>query len=267
MANIEIANRSFVGLATLTMQRVSDGVIYNWPVPQSFNLATNIEIQQKETRTSQGRKSRAGSYVKGEMPELTISYTYIQPEMVGFQVGNQLATGTLDVGIPRYLEVTKNAYDGAASGFLFNGLAEDLVGVTASKLTDAGLSVSLTYSPYATFDEGVDDSFAFGADGALLFSDNLVANRDVVMLLAPATVTGNVLSETLVGTHRLYASLINDQNQVTLFKAENVTPNLEGTTIEFGGDGGMEIKLFLNNVPGSCRAWSMVETDIKVACI
>lgn len=267
MANIEIANRSFVGLATLTMQRVADGVIYNWPVPNTFNLSTNIEIQQKETRTSQGRKTRAGSFVKGEMPELSINYTYLQPEMIGFQVGNQLAAGTLDTGIPRYLEVTKNEYPGAAAGFLFNGMAEDLAGVVGSVLTDAGLSVALTYGTYATFDPTTDNSFAFGADGALKFSDNLVANRDIVMILAPSTVAGNVLSEAVVGTHRLYATLINDQNKVTLFKAENVTPNLEGTSIEFGGDGGMEIKLYLNNVPGSCRAWDFVETDISVACV
>jgi hypothetical protein len=265
---LSINNRSFVGIASLVLERQSDGVLLNWPVPQTFVLNTNIEQRIQETRSNQGRKVRAGSYVAGEMPELTISYSYIQPEMIGFTVGNQMAAGSFSTFIPKRLEVTKAAYSGAAAGELFNGIAADVAGSKASVTRD-GLSASLTRVTYDTFvgtSPENDDTWALGADGALKFSANLVSAREVVTLLVPVSATGNGLSNILVGAHKLYATLINTLNKVTLFEAPSVTPNLEGRSVDFGGEG-LEVQLFLNNAPGECRSWKIIDTEYTVSCI
>ena len=73
-----------------------------------------------------------------------------------------------------------------------------------ASVTRDGLSTQLTQQNFGTFDgtsPANDDSFALGADGALLFSDNLVTNNDVVALLIPHSVTGIRLSDILVGPH------------------------------------------------------------------
>jgi hypothetical protein len=265
---ITVNQRTYVGISSLLMKRKSDNVVLTWPVPNTFVLNTNIEQRIQEGRNSQGRKVRTGSYVTGEMPELTISYSYIQPEMISFNTGNQQASGTFGTFIPRLLEVSRDSYAADATGFLLDGVAADAAGATAS-VTRLGVSVALNRQPFATFDgtsPANDDSFAIGADGALLFSDNLVTNRDVVAILIPNTVTGIKLSDVLVGPHELYATMIDTRNKVSVFEALNVTPNIEGRTLDFGGEG-MEISLFVNNLPGECRAWNVLNTELSVNCL
>jgi hypothetical protein len=202
------------------------------------------------------------------MPDLSIQYSYIQPEMIGFQIGNQMATGTFGTFAPRSLVVTKASYPAAAEGYLFEGVTADPVTAQGSVIR-AGLSTPLTRTAFAAF-AGVspanDDSFAVGADGALMFSDNLVTNRDVVMLLLPISIIGIRLSDILIGPHSLYATLVNTENKLTFFEAFSVTPNLEGRSVDFGGEGGMELGLFLNNPPGECRAFQITDSQIRVGC-
>lgn len=261
---ITINQRTYVGISSLLMKRKSDGVVLTWPVPNTFSLNTNIEQRIQEGRNAQGRKVRTGSYVVGEMPELNISYNYIQPEMISFNTGNQQATGTFDTSIPKLIEVAKAEYAGDATGFLFEGVTEDNA-ATAASVTRGGVSTALTREEFATFDGSVEDSFAIGADGALKFSDNLVAAREIVAILIPHNITGIRLSDVLVGPHELYATLVDTRNKVSIFEALNVTPNVEGRSLDFGGEG-MEISLFLNNLPGDCRSWQITNTELSVAC-
>lgn len=264
---IFVNQRTYVGISSLLMKRKSDGVVLTWPVPNSFVLNTNIEQRIQEGRNAQGRKVRTGSYVSGEMPDLNISYSYIQPEMISFNTGNEQASGTFGTFIPRLLEVSQASYPADATGFLLNGVVEDDANAVASVTRD-GLSVNLTRQPFATFDgtsPANDDSYALGADGALLFSDNLVTANDVVSLLIPHSITGIKLSDILVGPHELYATMVDTRNKVSVFEALNVTPNLEGRSIDFGGEG-MEIPLLVNNPPGECRGWNIINTELSVAC-
>ena len=262
---ISVNQRTYVGIASLQLKRKSDGVVLNWPQPQTFVLNTNIEQRVQEGRNAQGRKVRTGSYNAGEMPELTISYTYVQPEMISFNLGNQFATGTFDQFLPRTLEVTKNTYAAAAVGSIYEGITEDDATAAAS-VTRNGISTALTRVATASFDAETDDTWALGADGALEFANNLVTAQEVVTLLLPNSVTGIKLSDVLVGPHELYAFLIDTRNKVSIFSATNVSPNLEGRTVDFGSEG-MEISLFLNNPPGACRAFEMLATELSVDCL
>jgi hypothetical protein len=247
------------------MKRKSDGVVLNWPTPDNFTLATNIEQRVQMGRNKQGRKVRTGSYVAGTTPELSISYNYIQPEMLSFNVGNEQAAGTFDTYIPLLMEVSSNEVAGDAAGYLMQGVVANDARVSAS-VTRNLLSTALTRQDYDTFDPTTDDSFALGADGALKYSNNLVAANELVSLLIPHNVTGITLSDVLVGPHEVYALMVDTLNQITIFEARNVTPNVEGKSIDFGGEG-LEMSLFLNNLPGECSAWNVYATPLKVACI
>ena len=262
---ISVNQRTYVGIASLQLKRKSDGVVLNWPQPQTFVLNTNIEQRIQEGRNAQGRKVRTGSYNAGEMPDLTIAYTYVQPEMISFNLGNQFASGTFDQFLPRTLEVTKNTYAGGAIGSIYNGITADDATAAASVTRD-GISTALTRVADATFDPVTDDTWALGADGALQFADNLVAAQEVVTLLLPNSVTGIKLSDVLVGPHELYAFLVDTRNKITIFSATNVSPNLEGRSVDFGSEG-MEISLFLNNPPGACRAFDVLATELSVECL
>jgi len=263
---LDSLNRTFVGVSSLVIKRKSDNTVLNWPIPSTFNLDIGIEQRVQESRNNQARKVRASSYVAGEQPTLSISYSQIQPEMIGFSVGNQLATGTFATYIPKVLQVTKASYPASTTGFLFFGVAADEALATASYTKD-GVSTKLTREVFATFDGETDDTYAVGDDGAVKFSDNLVSGQQVVTYLVPSDVTGLRISDVLVGTHEVYATMVDTLNQVSIFEAYAATPNLEGRSIDFGGEGGLEISLFLNNPPGECRAWNLISLTDKVACI
>jgi len=269
---IAINTRTFVGISDLKIQRQSDGVVYSWPQPETFVLSTNVEQRVQTGRDTQGKMVRLNSYVGGEMPQLSIQYQYLQPEMVAFQIGKQLASGTFDTFVPRSLAVLRGEYSAAAAGFLYHGIDADdaaalgaLTGASASVTRD-GISTALDPQPYATFVAATDDTYAVGDDGALKFSNNLVANQELVTMLIPTAVTGARLSEVFVGPLRVFATLVDTRNRVTLFEAFNASADLEGRSIDFNS-GSVEISLLLNNLPGTCGSWSIIDlSGTQVSC-
>lgn len=269
---IQINTRTFVGISNLLLQRQSDGVIFSWPQPETFVLNTGITEVIQNGRDALGRKVRSNTYVSEEMPELTIQYQYMHPELISFQVGKQLVLGTYDTFIPRSLVVRQAEYPAAATGFLFNGVlateteaAGALVGASASYTDENGISTALTRQPYATFAGATPLSFAVGDDGALKFSDDLVTDSALVTMLIPAPVTGARISETLVGPMRLFATMVDTNSKVSIFEAPNVSANLSGRSVDVGG-GSLELAMYLNFQAGSCSSWSLLSLDSSVTC-
>jgi hypothetical protein len=271
---IQINTRTFVGISNLLLQRQSDGVIFSWPQPETFVLNTNIEEVEQTGRATDGRKTRLNTYINGEMPTLNITYSYISGEMLAFQVGKLMSSGTFDTFVPRSLVVREAEYDAAASGFLYNGvLATDaeaagaLNGAAASYTDpDTKVSTALTRQAFASFNAATDDSFAVGDDGALKFSTNLVSANTLVTMLIPASIAGAKISETLIGPMRMYATMISTDNTVTIFEAPNCSASLAGRSADFGA-GNLEMSMFLNNETGTCGSWSIIETPLSVGCL
>jgi hypothetical protein len=270
---IQINTRTFVGISNLLLQRQSDGVIFSWPQPETFVLNTNVEEREQMGRSADGRMTRLNTYIAGETPTLSVTYNYISGEMLAFQVGKQLVSGTFDTFIPRSLVVREISYSAAAAGFLYNGVLQTdaetagaLNGASASYTDpDTKASTALTRAAFDTFDESVDDQFAVGDDGALKFSTNLATANTLVTMLIPASIAGAKISETLVGPMRLYATMVSTDNTVTIFEAPNCSASLAGRSADFSA-GNLEMTMFLNNEPGSCSSWSILETPLKIAC-
>lgn len=263
---ISIINRTFVGISELKLKRLSDGLLYNWPIPDNFSVQDNKEQKRQYTRNAQGRRVPANNYISGEDPVLTISYTHMQPEMIAFRVGNLFEEDTKNVFLNKTLEVTTNNFAGATtSAELGFGISADLTDTTASKVGSNGLSFPLVRAAYATFDPAVADTFAQGANGALKFSNNLVTAKEIISVQMPYTVTGLTIGDNLVGPHSVVATLVDTNNKVAIFYAPVATPNLDGAGFTPGGDA-MEIPLFLNNPPGACRSWDLIYTNKEVRC-
>ena len=267
--SIAINNLTYVGVAYLSIERVSDGLVYAFPAPQGFTVNTGASMRQQEGRNSLARSVRTGAYVTGEMPELTISYNYMSAELIAFSMGNELISGTFDSYYPKLIEVTQADIPGdTVIGNILNGLSADVSAIAAYKKD--GISISLTRQPYATFDGTSptnNDSFAIGADGALKFSNNLVTGREVVAMKIPKSMTGVSISEVLVGQLEIQAALVDTLNQITIFEATNASVNMEGKTFDFSGEGGTEFNFFLNNPPGACRSWDLIATTDTVSCL
>lgn len=266
--SIAINNLTYVSVAYLSIERVSDGLVYAFPSPQGFTVNTGITMRQQEGRNALARNVRTGAYATGEMPELVISYNYMNAELIAFSMGNELISGSFSSYYPKLVSVTAAAIPGDATvGSILNGISADVAASAAYKKD--GVSVALTRQPYATFtgaSPANDDSFAIGANGALKFSDNLVSERAVVALKIPKTMTGVSISEVLVGQLEIHAALVDTLNQITIFEAPNASVNMEGKTFDFSGEGGIEFNFFLNNPPGACRAWDLIATTDTVSC-
>lgn len=267
--SISVNNLTYVGVAYLTIQRVQDGLVYAFPAPQGFTVNTGISMRQQEGRNALARNVRTGAYASGEMPELVISYNYMNAELIAFSMGNELISGTFSSYYPKLVQVTGASMPGdTVVGNILNGLAADVAAIAAYKKD--GVSISLTRQPYATFSGGSpanDDSFAIGVNGALKFSDNLVTGREVVAMKIPKAFTGVSISDVLVGQLEIQAALVDTMNQITIFQATNASVNMEGKTFDFSGEGGVEFNFFLNNPPGGCRSWDLIATTNTVSCV
>lgn len=263
---IALNNRSFVGMATLTVERLRDGLVYNFPVPQNFVLIPNIQQKIQLTRDATGREARARTYVTGEQPELTITYQHMRPELISFAVGNELISGSYSTHLPKVLQVLQNNYAAAATGYLGKGVVADAVSSASYIDATTNASVALTQQPFASIDVATDTlSFAVGLDGALIFSDDVVALKPVVAISIPYTFTANAWGDLLQGDHRITATMVDTENTISIFQAPLCTVNLQGSQINTASDA-FELKFYVNTPPGACRSYNLYETTLKVAC-
>lgn len=262
---VSVFNESFVGISELKFQRISDNFVLNLPTPANFVVQEGKQQKIQRTKSAQGRTVRASTYISGEEPTLSVDYMHSQPEIMAFRMGNQFEESLYDIRIARTIEVTKNSYAGAEDGYLGHGIEADDEGAVASLREPAGLSVPLVRVAFAAFDPTATRSFAVGANGAMKFSNDLVAAREVISAIIPHQVTGLAFGDGLVGPHRVVANLVDTQNRVWVFTADNVTPNVEGSAFDPSAET-MQLPFFVNNPPGACRGWNLNSTGQKVKC-
>lgn len=260
---IALLNETFKGISELKMYRHSDGLLYHLPTPQNFVLQDQKEQRMQYTRDWMGRRTRANTYVVATEASLSISYSVVNPELLAFRIGTYFESKTNDLYFTRSYTVTQNNFPAYALGSFGKGIVADADAKASKKV--GYISTPLTIQPYATFTPATANSFAVGADGALKFSDNLVAARETVSVMIPYTLTGLSIGDEIVGGHSLVAHLVTTENKVVVFTAFNVTPDLNGASIDASAEG-LEIPLFVNIVPGGCYSYQMVYTNLSVEC-
>lgn len=260
---VSVLNRTFKGLADLKLRRTSDGALYHLPVPSTFVVDNNIEQRIQYTRTGQGERARASSFVAGREPMLRIVYSHMQPETVQFKIGNEFESKTSTLKFVKSFTVTANDFPAVASGTLGYNVVADAP--SQASITRNNISFQLTQVPIGSFDATVADTFAVGANFNVKFSNNLVTAGETLSLQTQESFTYLGIGDNLVGAHSCVATLITTENKVVIFSAPFITPDLSGSGIDPGADQ-LEIPFFLNNQPGSCFPYEMSWLNVTVAC-
>lgn len=266
---ISVQYRTYKGISNLNILRKSDGVLYSWPKPNTFILNDGQEQVNQMTRNDLGEMSSINNYTQSRVPLLQIGYAQLQLELFAFQTGFQLTSGTFDVGVPRQVivptdgliagaTVATNAYFGMAQ----DGLVGDLSDVFAA-INDDGISVALTPVLWTGAQPAGPNEIAFGPDGALYFSSDLVGC--VVSVRNPWNVDANSISNTLVGEVSIQVAMVNSVNKVDFINIPTAIIDTAGTPFEPGADA-FTINLRPIQEPGACLAYNMFETNQEVSC-
>ena len=266
---IAVQYRTYKGISNLNILRKADGVLYSWPKPVSFILNDGQAQVNQMTRNDLGEMSSINNFTNERVPMLQLGYQQLQLEMFSFQTGFTATSGTFDCGVPRQVivpddgliagaTVAANAYFGMAQ----DGLVGDLSDVYAS-INDDGVSVNLTPVFWTGAQPAGPNEVAFGPDGALYFSSDLVGC--VVSLLNPYNVTATTISNTLVGEVEINVAMVNSNNRLTFLNIPAAIIETAGTPFEPGTDS-FTINLRLIQQPGDCLAYAIKETQKLVSC-
>jgi hypothetical protein len=273
-SGIEINNRSVKGVSRLSLKRLGDGLIYNLPSPMNVAINQGVEQRVQGGRSDTGLMVNLFSYKTGEKPTLTTSFGHYNPELIALRVGNQIETTTIDEYYPLMVWVKKGEYAGASTGKLGFGIAED-VGLSATIKPQASIkeinqSEMLTQEAFASYSSwrSSNKRFAVGANGALAFSDDIVAAQHVVTLLLPMTGAGTRISELSAGAHEVRALVVDNLDDVHLLVVPSCTLDLSGASLDFSAES-LELVWFLNSPPGSCKTWNLYSpiANRGVACV
>ena len=260
---IQILNTTFKGLADLKFLRHSDDVLMHWPTPQNFVLQDTKEQRIQMSRNNFGERTRVRTYTVSQESTLSVAYSHMQPELLAFRFGRYFEQNTKDLFYIQTYTVTKTSYDPVTTGFYGFGITADADAKASIK--EGHLSVELTQQPFATFVPTTLKSFAVGANGAVKFSNDLLAARETVSLLVPYSISALGIGDELVGDHSVRAKLVDTNNEIVLFYAPNVTPNLDGAALDPSADT-LELPLFVNTPPGACFSFELEWTGLKVKC-
>lgn len=267
---ITVQYRTYKGISNLNILRKSDGVLYSWPKPTTFVLNDGQEQINQMTRNDLGEMSSIGNFVTSRVPLLQIGYQQLQVELFSFQTGFQNTSGTYDVGVPRQVIVPSDGQIAGATaaneayfGMAQDGLIGDLSDCFAS-INDDGISANLTPVFWTGSQPAGPNEVAFGPDGALYFSADLV--DCVVSLRNPYNVDAVSISSLLVGEVSVNVAMVSSNNKLTFLEIPSAIIDTSGTPFEPGTDN-FGVNLRLIQQPGRCLAYQLYETDKLVSCV
>lgn len=261
---VSVLNRTFKGIAELKLKRSKDGAILHLPTPNTFMVDNNVEEKIQYTRTAQGERSRAGSYISGREPVLKISYSHVQPETLQFKIGNEFEEKTSELKFAKSYTITQSVYPAVdTSGTLGYNVVVDAP--TQVSITRNNVSFQLTQVPFSSFDATVADTFAIGARLIVKFSNNLVAASETASMLTTETFTGLGIGDNIVGAHSIIANIITTQNQLVIFRANYIVPSIAGSGFDASAEQ-VEVPFFINTQAGECFPYEMFWTNVTLSC-
>ncbi len=266
---ISVQYRTYKGISNLNILRKSDGVLYSWPKPVTFVLQDGQEQTNQMTRNDLGEMSSINNFTTSRIPLLQIGYQQLQLELFAFQTGFQVTSGTFDVGVPRQVIVPSDGLIAGATsaGNAYFGMAQDGIAGDQSDLfaaiNDDGIESQLTVVLWTGTQPAGPNEVAFGPNGALYFSADLVGC--VVSVRNPWNVDATTISNLLVGEVSIQAAMVDSNNKLTFLNVPTAIIDTAGTPFEPGTDV-FNVNLRLIQEPGACLAYNLFETQQLVSC-
>jgi len=239
----------------LIMTDNATGVIYVLPNPSKFALNTGITELKKQAASQLGVKVTSTTVISAEEPIVTLSFATATSFISGLIMGRKFALQSVASYVAKNnVLLTANSRAGATeAGLEGYGIVADVVGAKASVFR-ANQNVALTYIAYSGFNtSGTTDSFGVGANGALIFSDNLVGNP-ISYQIPLAEASRLALTADTNYDFNVKVFFLDLSNRVSLFEATSVKPVL-GKTFDPTAES-VDVELRVNYSGAFCAPYS-----------
>jgi hypothetical protein len=239
----------------LIMTDNATGIIYVVPNPSKFALNTGITELKKQAASQLGVKVTSTTVISAEEPIITLSFATATAFVSGMIMGRKFALQSIASYVAKNnVLLTANSRAGATvAGLEGYGIVADVVGAKAAVFR-ANQNVALTYIAYSGFSpSGTTDSFAVGANGALLFSDNLVGNP-ISYQIPLAAASRLALTADTAFDYNVKVFFLDLANRVSLFEATSVKPVL-GKTFDPSAES-VDVELRVNYSGAFCAPYS-----------
>ena len=232
MANTTLQKRKVKGLTSIAAfdkTNPSNELMMVLETPSTAEIDPGITELLGTTRSELGEEVIESVEIDGQQPVVSCVFPALTPQLLALRYMRQLEVGSDTFNIEKRIRVSKNAYPAALTGREGNGMPADQAGSKMSAIDSQGRSVPLTRIAFATIDPATDDdSFAQGADAALIISDNLIG-YDVAYSLPQTIAEVLGVSEDPISELRLNFTVL--MRDLKLFRVElpSVTVDREGS--------------------------------------
>jgi len=234
-----LQGRKLKGITDIAVfdKSVSPKLAYIIDTPTNAELDLGIEEQLNETTSQLGEVVIESSMITAQRPILSMTLPAGSPTATALRVGRKLATATDQTSAVEKrirLTATNNTKAAAITGQEGFGMAADQTGSLAWKLDGLGIPVPLTRIATATMDAEEDDnSFSQGANGAYVFSENLIGSDVFFSFPLTGLATLEIGEASLDLLEVNFTAVMRD---LTLFRIE-----IPSASIDLGGSGNIPL--------------------------
>jgi hypothetical protein len=240
------------------------GIIQVIRTPKSVSLDAGIKTKMTQGVDPLGRLAEVDKFVTDFMPTLEINLDGTSYEH--FRIGmnrRTIKTAADAITIPIRRQALKGTYAALPTGAYGFEIAINAISRGSAKL-NGGTSVLLAQQQFATFVATTVLSYAVGLNGALRFSNDLVAARAIVELSIAATVATEMMSEQELDYQTVRVVYRNSDESVSLLEIPTFQINPEGSKFDSAGDTS-QIKGSLLSI-GGCEPFTIKQIQSRLAC-
>jgi len=190
---------------TDTSIKTQDGKLLVLPTAAGGVLNPGIKDQEITAMSRIGEMVIVDTYPVERKPEIKLDWNQKNVQLLSMRLGLQFSTQTAVAAkyVNSGLLITKGSYAAALVGFEGNGVTADQAGTVAYSLGPDQIAVALTRMPFASFVATGPLTYAQGADGAMLFSTDLIGQYvafEVPQTLASVTALSDQANGTFAMT-------------------------------------------------------------------
>ena len=166
------------------------------PRPATFTLTDGLGGNNEITEVDgQGYITKIANSFSERKPVMTMNFSGRNLDLTALQLNQKTQTLSINLRFPYRMQIRRSAYAASPNGKLGFGIVQDANTRGSYHDPQTRETVALTQQPYADFDSAVPKSFAIGANFERLFSADLVADQNWIVLEPIGNYNARGLSE------------------------------------------------------------------------
>lgn len=243
-------------LTDVSLKR-ANGTLLVLPTASGAVFNPGIGITDIMAMSRVGEQVIVDTYSKERKPTISLDFEQKSIQLLGVRLGQAwepLVTSTGHL-FNSGLKITKGSYPAAAVGYEGYGMIADQAASVASLLGPNQIPEVLTRQPFATFNPATPKSFAQGANGATLWSDDLIGEYVGYEFPYPLA---NILalSDLPDVNYSLRAITMMTDRSLIEWEFPSVTVKLDGGDINMN-DPKMQLQFKVNDDGSTCLPYSI----------